>query len=449
MKDFFNAKSIVVIGASRNPKKLGHVVLENMLNTYNGEVYVVNKEASFIMGKKCYNSISDIADKIELAVIIVPAKMVPDIVSQCSKKGVKSCIILSSGFGEIGNKKSEEKILKNARKMRILGPNCMGIYDSLSGIDTLFTKRYRQERPKKGNISLISQSGAIGAIMLDTASSEHIKMAKFISIGNRIDVDEIESLEFLEKDNDTKTIALYIEGIKNGKDFTKIMKKIKKPLIVLKAGKTKQGTKAAESHTTSLAGEPSVYSAIFRQTGAIEAMNIDEIMDFSKIMDSQPLPKGRKVQIITNGGGLGIIALDSVIENGLDVAELSSKTRKNIKDNMPEYVTISNPIDLNGDADPKRYKISIESALKDNNVDALLLIVLFQFSTLDSSMISIISDAKKYKKPIVLCSSGGEFTELYKRVIEDSGIPVYPTPNRASKALSAIVKRAEFLGKIK
>ncbi len=449
MHDFFSAKSVAVIGASRNPKKLGHIVLENMLFGYKGKIYPINPEAGFILGQKCYRSVMDVEDHVDMAVIITPAQTVPNIVAQCSKKGVKTCVILSAGFGEIGNRKSEEIILKNARKMRILGPNCLGIYDSETGMDTLFTKRYRQERPKKGSISFVSQSGAFGAAMLDIAASEHIGLSKFISIGNSIDIDEVDLLQFLEKDDKTRTIALYLEGARRGHEFIKTLGKLRKPAVILKAGKTNEGAKAIESHTSILAGESAVYSSIFRQTKTLEARNIDELFDFSKALDLQPLPKGKRVQIITNGGGFGIIAVDALVEEGLDIAKMSGALKAKVRKQVPKYIVVSNPLDLTGDADSKRYEIAVNSALKDRNVDAILLIVLFQLSTLNSAIIKVISDAKKYKKPIVLCSLGGEFTELYKRLLEENGIPTYPTPNRAARALSILVQRAEFLGKIK
>lgn len=445
MKNFFNPSSVAIVGASRNPKKLGHIVLENMLLDFKGDVYPINPEAEFILGKKCYKSVSDIEAIIDLAVIITPANTVYSIMQQCVKKGIKSVIILSAGFGEIGNSKEEEKIKSLAKNMRILGPNCIGIYNAENGLDTMFTKRHRQERPKKGSISFVSQSGAFGVAMMDIAASEHIKMSKFISIGNRADINEIDILNYLDNDKETKTMVLYIEGTKNGAELIKTLKKIKKPLIALKAGKTVFGAQAVQSHTASLAGESEVYSSLFRQEGVIEAENIDELFDFSKALDLQPLPKGKKVQIITNGGGFGIIAADAVSKCGLSLSSLSKQSVGKIKKMVPNYISISNPLDLTGDADSLRYRLAIETAMKDKNIDAVLLIVLFQLSTLDSTMIKIISDSKKYKKPIVLCSLGGEFTDIYKKILEEKGIPTYPTPDRAARALSSLVKRAEYL----
>ncbi|MBI4894877.1 MAG: CoA-binding protein [Candidatus Aenigmarchaeota archaeon] len=445
MNNFFNPSTVAIVGASRDPKKLGHIVLENMLIDFKGDVYPINPKAEFILGKKCYKSLLDVKGNIDLAIIITPANNVYDIIQQCSKKEISSVIILSAGFSEIGNVKEEEKIRNFSKKMRILGPNCIGIYNADSGLDTLFTKIHRQERPKKGSISFVSQSGAFGVAMMDIAASEHIKMSKFISIGNRIDIDEIDLLNYLEKDKETKTIAMYIEGAKNGLDFIKTLKKIKKPLIVLKSGKTSEAAHAIQSHTASLAGQAEIYSSLFKQSGIIEAENIDELFDFSKALDLQPLPKGKKIQIITNGGGFGIIATDAITNQGLQLSKLSESSKSKIKKSVPNYISINNPLDLTGDADSQRYKLSIETAMKDKNVDAILLIVLFQLSTLDSTMIKIISDSKKYKKPIVLCSLGGEFTDIYKKILEESGIPTYPTPDRAAAALAALVKRSEYI----
>lgn len=451
MHNIFNAKSIAIIGASRDQKKLGHVILENMLHGYKGEIYPINPEAKFILGKQSYSSVLDVKDSIDLAVVITPAKTVPNIVSECAKKKIKTVIILSAGFGEIGNHGAENQIMKNKKNMRILGPNCIGVYDSYSKIDTVFTKPQRQGRPGQGKISFISQSGAFGAILMDMLASEGIGLSKFISIGNRIDIDESETLDFLRKDRATNTIVLYIESVKDGVKFFKTLKKTaeSKPVIVIKAGKTKAGIKAISSHTGSLAGQSEIFSAIFRQSHAIEATKIEDLGDFSKIFASQPLPKGKKVQIITNGGGLGILCIDELEKKQLQIALLSKKTVNNIKKHVPNYVSVSNPMDLSGDADTKRFELAINECLKDKSVDALVICVLLQISSVQSNITDVIINAKKYKKPILVCSIGGDFTARHKRILEQHGIPTYPTPHRAIKSLQALAKYAEYKKVIK
>ncbi|MBI5332654.1 MAG: CoA-binding protein [Candidatus Aenigmarchaeota archaeon] len=451
MFNIFNAKSVAIIGASRDPKKLGHVVLENMLHGYKGATYPINPEASFILGKKCYQSILSTDDKIDLAVVMTPAKTVPGIIGECARKGVKTAIILSVGFGEIGNHKSEGLIMKAKKKMRILGPNCIGVYDSYSKIDTIFTTPQRQGRPGHGGISFISQSGAFGAILMDLLASEGIGLAKFISIGNRIDIDESEALEYLRNDNETKTIALYIEGVKNGRNFFNVLKKTakQKPVIVMKAGRTGAGIEAVSSHTGTLAGHSKIFSAVFKQSHAIEATKIEDLGDFSKIFASQPFPKGKRVQIITNGGGLGILCIDELEKKQLKIAKLAEKTIKHIEKNVPAYVSVSNPMDLSGDATTERFELAIETCLKDKNTDALVIAILLQISAVQSNIVDVIINAKKHKKPIVVCSIGGDFTTKHKKLLEQHDIPTYPTPQRAIKSLQALMKYAEYKGVIK
>jgi acetyl coenzyme A synthetase (ADP forming)-like protein len=448
LENFFSPKSVAIIGASRNSKKFGHIILKNFLESdFKGRVYPINPNAEIVLGEKCYSNINDIPQAIDLAVLAIPAGLVVGTVKDCVNKRVKACLILSAGFSEVGNNDAEEQIMKLAKgKMRIIGPNVIGLYDAYTCIDTVFNLRHRQERPKKGRVAFISQSGAFGAAVLDWAASEGIGFSKFVSIGNRIDVDEVDVLEYLLNDKKTEVIAMYIEGSKRPKELYEKLKGVMKvkPVVVLKAGKTEEGIKAVMSHTGSLAGESKIYSGMLKQSGVIEANSSEELFDFVKAF-SQPLPAGKTVQIVTDGGGFGIMALDFIIKHGLAPAKISVSTVNEIKSFVPAYATISNPIDLTGDATSKRYENVLNAVLNDNNVDAVIVIMLMQISALGSEVVDVLKSIKRYKKPVFVCMTGGEFTIIHKNLLEDNGIPVYPTPERAARAIKALVEYSRYL----
>ncbi len=444
---FFRPSSVAVIGASRNPKKFGYIVFQNFFESgFNGNVWPVNPNAETVYGERCYPNIMAINEKVDLAVIVVPGEKVVEAVANCAEKGVKACIILSAGFAETGNTQGEEEVMKVKGNMRILGPNVIGIYDSYSCVDTIFNTRYRQGRPKRGTISFISQSGALGAALMDWCSLSGIGLAKFISIGNRLDCDEIDFLTYLEHDRNTEIIVLYLEGAKNGRLLFEKLREIRKPVIAIKSGTTEAGQSAAMSHTGSMAGQSMIYSGMFKQSGVIEAADPEEMFDFAKVF-SQPLPIGNRsrIQIITNGGGFGVLAADAIIHNGLEIAALDKKTIDKIANTVPKHVNVSNPLDLTGDADKLRYKAALEAIVEDDNIDAIMVIILFQVSVVESDIVNIIIDInKRCRKPLIICSTGGEFAELHRRLFEQAGIPVYSSPMRAAKALKALFNHVKY-----
>ena len=433
---FFNPKSVAVIGASRDAKKFGHIIFRNLLEK---GAYPVNPNAKEILGKKCYGSVKEIPAAVDLAVIVVPANQVAETVKECREKGVKAVVIITSGFAEAGNKKEEEKVVQLKGNMRIIGPNVIGLYDAYSGIDTVFNLRHRQQRPRKGSISFISQSGAFGSAVLDQAASEGVGFSKFVSLGNMADVNETDMINYLAADADTKTITMYLEGSKNYRalyDTIKLAAK-KKPIIAVKAGKTEETKKAVASHTASLAGEARIFSGLLKQAGALEAGGAEEMFDIAKAF-VQPRPHGNRVHIVTDGGGFGILAGDALVANGLRLSKLSPATIKAIKNYVPEYASVSNPLDLTGDADTKRYKDVLPLVLKDNNVDAVVVVLLMQISSLDSGIVDVISSMKRFKKPLLVCMAGGEFTNIHRRMLEEKGIPTYSAPERAAVAMKAL-----------
>ncbi len=442
----FEPHSIAVIGASNNPKKFGHLVLSNLIqNNFKGKIYPVNLKEKEILGFKSYTSVKKIPGKVDLAVVVVPPHVSNNVVKECIEKKIKAVIIITSGYKEIGGigierERELENLVKNTNT-RVLGPNCLGIWDAFSGVDTLFLPEYKLKRPSPGSIAIISQSGAFGSVILDMASDQNIGISRFISYGNATDISETELLEYLEKDKKTRAVVAYIEGVKNGRKFLEALKKtsMKKPVIVLKAGKSEKGSKAATSHTGSLAGSYSVYKGVLKQFGAIEAENIEELFDFAKAVTYTFPLKSRKVAIVTNGGGFGVLSTDQIEKNKLELPEFEEKTKNELKKILPDYATVHNPLDVIGDADSERYRKALKILKKDNNIDGFLIVTLLQTGPMDSQIIDVLVDFKNScKKPFVVCFAGGEYVKLHAQDMEENEIPTYTSPKRAARALRAL-----------
>ncbi|MBW3017640.1 CoA-binding protein [Candidatus Woesearchaeota archaeon] len=444
---FFKADKIAIIGASREDGKVGNVIFKNFLEGFDKEVYPVNPNADEVLGYKCYKSVRDIPGKLELAIICIPAKFVPGAVVDCGKKGIRNVIIISAGFKEVGNDKLEKELLNALTKYKIdcIGPNCLGVYASRGHIDTLFLPKDRLKRPKEGCISFVSQSGASGSAVLDLAAAERFGFAKFVSYGNAINVDESDLIEYLGNDPDTKVICLYVEGVKDGKKFLETCKKVasKKPIIAIKGGITEAGKKAALSHTGSLAASAEVYFGAFKQAGIITAHTLEEVFDFMKIFEKIDLmPKGGNIQVITNGGGFGILCSDAIAGLGLDMAEMSAAVKRSLKKKLPPIAVAENPIDLLGDATTERYRLAFDACMKDKNVDIILAVVLSQTPLIEEEIITDVLKEfnEKKKKPIVTITTGSEFSERLKQDIEDSGLPCFRFPFNAVRAIKVLLE---------
>jgi acetyl coenzyme A synthetase (ADP forming)-like protein len=441
---FFRPKSVAVIGASRNPKKVGHVILRNFIEgKFTGKIHPINPNADEMFGLKSYPTVTKVPGRIDLAVVCIPAPIVPRALDECGRKGVRAVIIISGGFRETGNIELEEDCQRIIRKygMRAIGPNCIGIFDPYSEVDTFFLPRYKLERPGEGKIAFISQSGALGSVVLDWMAMKNYNISKFVSYGNAMDVDEADLIEYLANDPQTSVICAYFEGVKQGRKFYDIARKVskKKPIIVLKGGTTSEGTAAVSSHTGSLAGEHEIFHAAMKQSGIITADNLEEIFDFARVLATQPKPKGNRVQVITDGGGFGVLATDWIIGNGLRLAEMDRATTAGLKKKYPPHVVIKNPLDLTGDATVERYRLAMEAAASDRNVDMIAVIALFQIPTLTAEITDVVSAvAGKCSKPLIVIAAGGRFTEVLKKSIEDFGTPTFSYPEKAAKALAAL-----------
>jgi len=450
LDSIFYPKSVAIIGVSPEPNKIGHVILKNFLDAgFPGKVYPVHPTAEFVLGIKCYKSVLDIPGKVDSAIFAIPGKFVPDVLEECGKKGIKGAVVISAGFSEAGNFDLEKQLIDTAKKygISVIGPNCLGVVNPLAKVDSVFLPTYKMGRPKVGGIAFATQSGAIGTMILDLVAHEGFGISKFISYGNASVIDETDLLEYLGKDKKTRMIVLYIEGVKRGKAFFALTKKLakKKPIVVIKAGVTEKGAAAAKSHTGSLAGSYAAYKAVFKQNRMIEAKSIEDIFDFAKIFETQPACTGDRVLIVTNGGGMGVLTADAVIESGLKLAELSEESKAAIKAKMPPLVFPNNPLDLLGDCDATRYEEALKIIANDPGIDAIIVATLFQTASLDSRVVeSILKIAGSTKKPVINISVGGEYTEIQRRALEGSGVPSYISPTSAVHALAKLIEHSRY-----
>jgi acetate---CoA ligase (ADP-forming) len=451
LSGIMHPSSVAIIGASENPDKVGHVILQNYLDAgYPGKIYPINiNTTGTIMGIKAYKSILDVKAKIDLVVIAIPAALVPGVMEECGKAHVRGAVVVSGGFAEIGEVKLQEELVRIANKYSIpvIGPNCLGVMDPRSRIDTLFLPTYKLDKPKIGGVSFAAQSGAVGSSILDIINNEGFGLARFFSYGNAAVVDETDILNYLMHDKDTKVIVFYLEGAKRGKDFietAKIATKIK-PVVIIKGGVTPAGAQAAHSHTASLAGSYEAYEAVFKQFGFSVATDIKDLLNFAKIFDTQPLGTGNRVAIITNGGGTGVLATDALYQNNLVAAQLSAESEKTLRKAMPPIVNVRLPLDMAGDADDKRFGDAMAAIEKDPNIDAIMAIVLFQTPGADSRVAAtMIHYASLMTKPLVVVSLGGSYTKAHKDMMESSGVPVYDSPTDAAKSLAALINYSKY-----
>ncbi|WP_324735039.1 acetate--CoA ligase family protein [Thermococcus sp. SY098] len=457
----FYPKSVAVIGASHVPGKIGNAIMKSVTRQFNGKIYAVNVKGGEIEinGRrfKVYRSILEIPDEVDVAVIAVPAKFVPDVIDECGQKGVKGAIVISAGFKEAGRADLEEELVKRARKwgIRVVGPNCLGVTNLENGFDCNFNPPERQARPKFGGIAFMSQSGAFGAAILDWAAKHNVGMSKFISLGNMADLDESDFMSYLKDDPKTKVITAYLEGVKDGRKFFKIAKETTKtkPVIVLKAGRTEAGAKAAASHTGSLAGSYAIYEAAFEQTGVLSAKSMRQLFNYAKALTMQKPAKGDRVAIVTNGGGAGVMMSDGLLEKGLKLAQLSDETNEKFakaiaEGKLPHHMSYKNPIDVIGDAPSKRYELAMRYALEDPNVDVLVVIALFQSPALDEGIVDVMEKVQEYGKPIVFVAPGGDYPEKMARRIEEKGVPVFETVGDGVDAVYALVKYGKYLSEV-
>ncbi|MBA2869180.1 acetate--CoA ligase family protein [Methanococcus maripaludis] len=454
LEGIFNPKSVAVIGASEIEGKVGQSVMKNLLNfkQHGGKVYPVNKKYNEVYGIKCYGSVLDIPETPDLVIISIPAEYAVDAMEECGRKGVKAAIIITAGFAETNNHVLEDRLKAIIEQygIRTIGPNCLGVINLHNHLNASFSKEFS----KMGNIAFISQSGAIMTALLDIANYYNLGFSKIVSMGNKIDVQEYELLNYLENDPHTKVVALYIEGLKDEK-FISAAKKIsrKKPVIVLKSGKSEEGAKAASSHTGSLAGNNAVYDAAFKKSRVFNVESFEDLVNLLKIFSVQPPMRSKKLAVVTNAGGFGVLAADSVEKCGLELADFSATTVSELKKYLPDTSGISNPLDLIGDADVNRYKHAFELVENDPNVDGLLAILTPQGMTDALGVARELVKLKNYmickkdKIPIVASFVGGTSVLEARSYLQEKGIPSFICPELAVHALACLYRQSHLMDK--
>src|SRR6476620_62322 len=446
---FFNAKSIALIGASPEVGKIGNSVLESLVkHDYKGKVYPVNaKGYPEILGIKSYKNLEDISDPIELVVVTVDLRFVPDLLRTSGAKGIHNMVIISGGGKELGGERAaieqQVKELSSNLGIRIIGPNCIGVFNGDNRLDCAFQGHQRMLRPKKGDVAFLSQSGTVGIAFMETADS--FGMSKMISYGNRSDVDEADMIWYLSEDPETKVLGLYVEGLGDGRKFINaakdVIKNRKKTIVVFKNGSSSRGAKQAASHTGSLGGTYKVVKGGFDQVGIISVDSYEELTVSLKALTWQPVPSGNRVAMVTNGAGPIIAAIDQFDRLGLQLAELTEETKQKLKDHYPPTYVIGNPCDVTGSANTSDYSFAIQAFLDDPNVDIVMPWFVFQDDPLEENIVDVLGGFQKLmKKPILVGAMGGPFTKKISREIEDRNVPVYDSVTTWVSAASTLAK---------
>jgi len=448
LQQLFEPRSVAIVGASTKPGKVGHDILRNMLSSgFAGDVYPVNPHAEEILGVKCYPSIVDVEGDVDLAVIVVPAPAVLSVLEECGQKKIGMAIVISAGFKEAGPEgiERERKLGELAHKLgiRVVGPNCLGVMSTGNGLNATFAA----EMPRKGNVALMSQSGALATAIIDWSIQQGIGYSKFVSFGNGVDVGVVDLLREWEDDAESTVIVAYMEGLPNGPEFVEVARQVsmKKPVIVVKSGSTQAGARAVSSHTGSLAGSENAYNAAFLQSGVIRARSMEELFDLAVAFAYQGPPAGRSVGIVTNAGGPGIMATDAVERAQLRLGSLEQDTVRALRKRLPEASNFYNPVDVLGDADPDRYSYAAEYLLRDPNIDAVLAVLTPQAMTDPTRTAEKLAFvAAQSKKPVVASFMGGQAVEKATEVLGERGVPAYAYPERGVEALAKMAQYREW-----
>ena len=463
----FAPRSVAVVGASTSPGKVGHDIFVNILRGgFQGTLYPVNPKAKAISSVRAYPNIADLPEAPDLAMIILPPKLAVLAVEEAIAKGVKGIIIVSAGFKEVGGEglEMETKIVEICRQagVRLVGPNCLGVINPAAAVS--LNASFSARMPEAGNVSFMSQSGALCTAVLDFAADRDFGFSKFISIGNKADVDEVDLLRYFHKDPQTEVIMIYVEELQRGQAFIEAAKEITggdfqpKPILVIKSGRTSAGAEAAASHTGSLAGSEAVYDAIFAQSGIIRVASIDELFDFAAAFAyknenalgklRRKVPLGPRVAIVTNAGGPGIVATDMTVVSGLELAKFSEETVENLKGHLPATANFHNPVDVIGDAAQDRYENALAAVIRDEAVDGALVILTPQSMTnAMGTAEAIVRIARRSHKPILCCFMGIIDVSNGVQYLQENGVPVYRFPENAAKAFGALYRYSRWLNR--
>ena len=442
LEGLFNPNAIAVIGASADPRKVGHAVLNNLLRfKFKGALYPVNPSRGEILGLKVYANVSDIVQPVDLAIIVIPAKFVPSSLRECAAAGIRSAIVISAGFKEAGAGgtllEEELKQISREQHIRILGPNCLGLINTANDMNATFAA----DMLPKGTIGFFSQSGAMGIAIMDWAIGNDVGFSKFISLGNKADLSEIDLIEYFMNDPDTSLILGYIEDVVDGKRFIEVAQKVTKvkPILLLKSGGTEAGARAASSHTGALAGSDVAFDAAFKQTGVIRAEGVQDLFDTALAFSEGKIPAGKGLLVITNAGGPGIIAADTAERLGIKLPHMTKANIDTVISKLPPNASVFNPIDVIGDATSERYAVVLEQAAKDPNVDGILVILTPQAMTeMEKTAVAVITTAKSTEKPVITSFMGAKRVRTGIDLLKAASIPNFSYPELAVKAFKRL-----------
>lgn len=449
---FFQPHSIALIGASVQEEKISNVILKSLIQFgFKGKIYPINPRYKEVEGLRCYPAIGSIRGKIDLAVYAIPAERVPDAIKEAKGK-VKGAIVVSGGFKESGPKgMALEKELKSAAVssgIRVIGPNCLGIVDTVSRMDTFFVPPGRAKRPPRGKLAILSQSGSFAVTAMDELASQGIGISRIVSYGNRADVDEAECLEFLASDKETGAVALYMESVEDGRRFVEAAGKCaaRKPVMAVKVGKAQAGMAAAASHTGALAGRYELYRAAFRKAGLIEADGYEEFIAGCKALSTSGPPASKRVFIITDGGGIGVNIADACSRLNLEMPPIEKEAADELRASLPSFFSVSNPMDLTGSVTDELFGLALEKALQNDTYGLAIIAALWGPPALTDRLPAVIAGVgRRMKKPVLVCSPGGEFTRKKDALFRRQGLPVFRTPEEAARAAAVLAKAASKL----
>jgi acetyltransferase len=450
LEHFFQPRSIAVIGAAREEYKLGYGILRNILQYgFPGRVYPINPKADSILGLRAYPSVKAVEDSIELAVLVLPADLCLQTIEECGQKGIDSAVIISGGFKESGREgvEREKELSRLARRynVRVIGPNCLGIINTYHRLNSTFAAN----PPPKGDIAFFSQSGALCTAILDWAQTQHIGFSKFVSMGNNMDVNEVDLLEAFGDDPECRVILGYIEGIKDGRAFMEVARRVtkKKPVIIIKSGSTEAGARAASSHTGSLAGSDKAFRAAFRQSGILRAETLEDLFNVAQAFSTQEIPRGPRVAIFSNAGGPAILAADAVERTALRMASFSRQTVEGLRASLPPIASSYNPVDITGGVREDVYRIAMEKVLQEEDVQAVIAISAPQAVVSGEAVARVVGElSQKFRSKTVIASfMGGPTMKEAVEVLAQHQVPNYPFPERAVSMLEAMNLQRQWM----